>query len=151
VGRLLETLNADLSELLQEEGFFATIIIGQYWPGEGRFEIACGGHPPALKVSKHGADFLDVIQGPSLGMYCCPLYGKSATGLEPGESIVLFTDGVTEAANAAGEFFGSQRIAAYFGRPGRAPRGPGLLQEIQTWRQNSPPNDDLTLLEIWRS
>jgi serine phosphatase RsbU (regulator of sigma subunit) len=150
VGRLLEILNVELNDLLAEEGFFATIIIGQYWPVEGRLELACGGHPPALRISGRGAEYVDVPQGPSLGLYCCPRYGKSEIHIHPGESIVFLTDGATEASNSADEFYGRQRISEYFSRANDMPRAPGLLKEIQTWRNNTEPNDDLTLLEIWR-
>jgi serine phosphatase RsbU (regulator of sigma subunit) len=150
VAVLLENLNVALTDLLEAEGFFVTIIIGQYWPREGRLEYACGGHLPALRISGRRSAYLEVEQGPSLGLFCCPRYAKAEIRLEAGESILFITDGVTEAFNSENELFGRQRIDAHIARSGGPPWGPGLLEEVKDWQTDTEPSDDLTLLEIWR-
>jgi len=150
VAGLLETLNVALTELLEEEGYFATIIIAQYWPLGGELEIACGGHLPALKVSNRKVEPLHVEAGPALGVICCPRYEKATYRISQGESVLLLTDGVSESANAAGELFGLPRVTQVLSRQSRLPRGQGLMGEIESWQGSAEPNDDITLLEIWR-
>ena len=70
--------------------------------------------------------------------------------LRPGESILFTTDGVSETLNSEEKFFGEQRICdAILGAKG-PPWGPGLLETLNRWRGATEPNDDVTLLEIWR-
>ncbi len=150
VASLLETLNAALTKLLEEEGYFATIVIAQYWPLGGELEIACGGHLPALKISNRTVEPLQVESGPALGVICCPRYDKASFHISEGESVLLLTDGVSESENADGELFGMPRVTDNLSRQGDLPRGPGLMGEIETWQGSTEPNDDITLLEIWR-
>ena len=150
VGSLLERLNVVLTKLFQDEGYFATIIIAQYWPAEGRLELACGGHMPALKVSNKTVVPLHAECGPALGVICCPRYEKASFRISKGESVLLYTDGISEAANAAGELIGMPRVADILSRPGKPSRGPELIKEIEKWQGSAEANDDITLLEIWR-
>ena len=150
VAKLLESLNVALTELLKEEGYFATIVIAQYWPSSGKLELACGGHLPALKVSNRKVASLHVECGPALGVICCPHYDKATYRIAKGESVLLITDGVNESANAHGELFGLSRVSDHLSQQSDLPRGPELIGAIETWQGNAEPHDDLTLLEIWR-
>ena len=76
-------------ELMAEEGFFATIIMGRYWPATGKMQLACGGHLPPLWIKRDGLrDSLD-ITGPSLGIIPGADYEKEEIILSPGESILF--------------------------------------------------------------
>ena len=150
VGKLLEALNESLNELLEEEGYFVTIFIGQYWPDSGKMELANGGHHPALKINKFGCESIEANRGPSLGITCCCRYETETVMLEPGESVLFTTDGVTEALNPQGELYGMQRILDQLKRSPDPPWGPNLLESVRNWRNGAEPNDDLTLLEFWR-
>lgn len=151
VAGLMQTLNVELEELLADEGYFATIAIAQYWPAQGRLEIACGGHPPPFRISAGEVSALSVTNGPALGVIRGARYQKTVHRLAPGEAILLLTDGVTEAENPSGAFFGQSRIEAILAQSGELPRGPVLMSAIEKWQAAAEPNDDLTLLEIWRS
>jgi putative methionine-R-sulfoxide reductase with GAF domain len=48
VDKLLETVNSAMYDLTVDEGFFATIVLGRYWPGDGRMQLTLGGHLPPL-------------------------------------------------------------------------------------------------------
>ena len=150
VGKLLEALNESLNELLEEEGYFVTIFIGQYWPDSGKMELANGGHHPALKINKFGCESIEANRGPSLGITCCCRYETETVMLEPGESVLFTTDGVTEALNPQEELYGMQRILDQLKRSPDPPWGPNLLESVRNWRNGAEPNDDLTLLEFWR-
>ena len=150
VGKLLEVLNKSLNELLEEEGYFVTIFIGQYWPDTGRMVLANGGHDAALKMRKNGCESVQANRGPSLGITCCCQYATETVMLEHGESILFTTDGVTEAMNPQGELFGKQRVVNRVKSEPGPPWGPGLMEAVKLWQADTEPNDDLTILEIWR-
>ena len=150
VGKLLEVLNEALNELLEEEGYFVTIFIGQYWPDSGKMELANGGHHPALKINKFGCESIEAKRGPSLGITCCCRYETETVMLEPGESVLFTTDGVTEALNLQGELYGMQRVVDQLKRNPDPPWGPNLLESVRKWQGDAELSDDLTMLEFWR-
>lgn len=150
VAHLLAKLNHTLYQLLSNEGFFVTILMGRYWPSTGKLEVACGGHPAALKSD--GGDCKKVYgrRGPALGVYAESAFKKENVLLKPGESILFTTDGVSETRNPKGEFFGEHRVIDAITSAKGPPWGPGLVDRLKRWRADREPHDDLTLLEIWR-
>ncbi|MFW5735193.1 MAG: SpoIIE family protein phosphatase, partial [Oceanidesulfovibrio sp.] len=101
-----------VNDLLSEDNpniMFVTLIIGVLDLETGRFDYASGGHNPPIIIGReiresHG------ISGPMAGAMDSITYKPLATTLEPGEAILLYTDGVTEAMNADLELFGEQRL-----------------------------------------
>ena len=137
-------------DLLAEEGFFATIILGKYWPASGRLEVALGGHQSAIKIFQHECQNISEKRGPSLGIMPSATFEGESISLSPGQSILFVTDGVTEALNEAGDLFGPQRLTEFFKNAEGPPWGPGLLNAVKRWRGMADASDDLTILEIWR-
>jgi len=150
VGKLLYALNAALYDLLAEEGYFVTILIGQYWPAIGKLELANGGHLPALKASKTGYESISGHRGLSLGIDVSKCYKIATVSLSDNESIFLMTDGATEAEDHKGDFFGEQRIIKCIREASGPPWAGCILKEIKAWQAHTEFSDDLTLLEIWR-
>jgi len=150
VDKLLETVNKGIYELTVDEGFFATIVIGRYWPADGRMQFTQGGHLPPLWVV--GGKMRDVpeIRGMSLGVTPDAEYERKEIVLSPGESILFLTDGVTEAENQRGELFGNDRLLDQIKSASGPPYGEGILNAVNLWRGTAEANDDLTMLEIWR-
>ena len=150
VDKVLESVNSAMYSLLAKEGFFATIIVGKYWPATGRMQLVRGGHLFPLWFVGNGLGKIPELRGISLGVVPSPVYETEEIVIEPGQSILFITDGVTEARNERDEFFGSQRLPEYVETANGPPWGSKLLDEIQTWRANAEITDDLTILEIWR-
>ena len=150
IDNLLESINNSLYNLISEEGFFATIVLVKYWPVSGKMQLALGGHLQPLWIIDDGIGNLPQMNGISLGVMPNALFEKHEILLSPGESVLLFTDGVIEAENEDKELFGNNRLVRYIKDNKGSPRGKGLLDEIRIWRGNAKVNDDLTLLEIWR-
>jgi serine phosphatase RsbU (regulator of sigma subunit) len=148
VGKLLMALNAIMFDLLAEEGFFATIILGKYWPASGKMEVALGGHQPVIKIFKNEWENISEKRGPSLGIMASAEFEEERILLSQGQSILLITDGVTEALNERGDLFGQQRLAEFFKNADGPPWGPGLLNAVKSWRGLADASDDLTILEI---
>lgn len=97
---------------------FVTAILGELDTASGRWRWATCGHPAALLV-RHGRVLreLDEVVGPPLGV---GLLGDGpeigVVQLEPGDRILLYTDGVVEARDEHGEFFEPERLAAFVDR-----------------------------------
>jgi sigma-B regulation protein RsbU (phosphoserine phosphatase) len=148
--KLLENVNNGIYELTVEEGFFATIVLGRYWPGSGRMQFTLGGHLPPMWVTGGKLRGLPDIKGMSLGVRPDSKYEKKEIVLSPGESILFLTDGVTEAENERGELFGNDRLLSHITSASGPPYGRGLLDAVNLWRGTAEASDDLTMLEIWR-
>ena len=150
VDRLLESVNNSMVDLMAEEGFFATLALGRYWPGTGRLEMSLAGHPPPLWIAGNRLGPVPELRGVSLGIAPGVKYERKEIRLSPGESLVFVTDGIMEAENERREFFGQQRLLAYVKNGTGPPWGAGFLDMVNAWRGGAEASDDITLLEIWR-
>ena len=150
IDELLVSINNSLYNLISEEGFFATIVLVKYWPVSGKMQLALGGHLQPLWIVEDGIGNMPQLNGISLGIMPNAHFEKKEITLSPGESVLLFTDGLTEAENEGKELFGNERLIRYIKDKEGTHIGKGLLDEIRKWRGNANVNDDLTLLEIWR-
>ncbi|MGD9058289.1 MAG: SpoIIE family protein phosphatase [Desulfobacterales bacterium] len=150
IDALLRTVNNSTYTLTSEEGFFATIVLTRYWPQSGKMQLAMGGHLQPLWIADTDIRNLPQIKGISLGVTQDARYEKKEISLAPGESILLFSDGVIEAENEDKELFGNDRLVGYLKDSSGPPWGKGLLDFISKWQGNSSASDDLTILEIWR-
>ena len=150
VNRILENVNNSMHRLISEEGFFATIVLVRDWPDNGKIEFSLAGHLQPLWIVESRIGNLPQLDGISLGVKRDVKYEKKEIFLSPGESILLFTDGVTEAENNENQLFGNDRLIGYIEDTRGPPWGKGLLDQIGCWRGDAKVNDDLTILEIWR-
>ena len=150
VDTLLETVNSAMYDLTVDEGFFATIVLGRYWPADGRMQLTLGGHLPPLMATGDQLRELSELKGISLGVAPDAKYEKKEIFLSPGESILFVTDGVTEAENEGAELFGRSGLSDHINSAAGPPYGKGILAAVNAWRGPAEANDDLTMLEIWR-
>jgi sigma-B regulation protein RsbU (phosphoserine phosphatase) len=101
-------------------------------------------------MSKDGVRRLD-RGGPPLGLFDAIPFQEETVGLEPGDWVVVFSDGVSEALSAAGEEFGDARIAEvarahYDHEP--AVLLEALLSSVRTFATGAPQSDDVTALVV---
>jgi sigma-B regulation protein RsbU (phosphoserine phosphatase) len=150
VDEILESVNSAMYSILAKEGFFATIVMGRYWPATGRIQLVRGGHLFPLWFVGKGLGKLPELRGIPLGVIPRPHYDTREIILERGQSMLFITDGVTEAQNSRDEFFGSHRLPEYLETNNGPPWGSKLLDEVRAWRGDAEATDDLTILEIWR-
>ena len=137
-------------DLLSEEGYFATIILGKYWPQKGLMHLVNAGHIPPKRVINNEVIEVYTPKGLPVGINKNVSYHRTEISLSPGESIILLTDGITEAENETGEFFGNRRIESCIKEKGRIPVSEDIVKKVKKWRGKAEINDDLTILEIWR-
>lgn len=94
------------------ESIFVTAFFAVYCPRTGRFCYTRAGHnPPRLKHGNTGrVDPIDAAAGLPLGIDPDYTYTASCFTMEPGDTLVLYTDGIVEAFNEQREMFGLQRL-----------------------------------------
>jgi hypothetical protein len=111
--KTLAELNRFFYEDLTRAELFITLFVLEYQPTNGRIIYASAGHPPPLLWRKQSGscERLDA-EGLILGVRREFPYEQQERTLTPGDVLLLYTDGITEAANNTQELFGEERLAA---------------------------------------
>ncbi len=109
LGQVLNELNA-LIWASTDPGRFITLAIANIDPAANRLVYANAGHNPPFVRRRDGTIELLAESGILLGIMPDADYGETETSLGLGDTLVLYTDGVVEAQNPAGEFFGDDRL-----------------------------------------
>jgi hypothetical protein len=91
-------------------GRFITLFYGCFEPHSGRLVWANAGHNPPLVLRADGTTTWLSASGPLLGPFADAQFAAEAIDLFPGDRLILYTDGVTEAMDAAGDLFGEERL-----------------------------------------
>jgi sigma-B regulation protein RsbU (phosphoserine phosphatase) len=128
---------------------FVTLFISLYDPATRELDYANGGHCQPLVGSPKGLRLLEGLSGPVVGALEDLDYLGFKDRLETDETILLYTDGVTEAQDPAGNFFGLSRLEETASKLGSD--GPKVLTElalssVKDFRGEAPPSDDVALL-----
>ncbi len=115
----------------------------------GRMRYSAAGHPPLLHASRGRPQVAEIERnGLVLGFLAAADYDELEQPLEAGDRLLLYTDGLVEAANAADELFGLERVkTAVASSLPLPPAGAAdaLLRDVDAW-SGRPANDDLTLV-----
>jgi serine phosphatase RsbU (regulator of sigma subunit)/pSer/pThr/pTyr-binding forkhead associated (FHA) protein len=148
---LLDDINATLYAEL-EAGMFVTMLVLVLEPRSGALELAAAGHPaPLVRRADGSVAELAVEGGPPLGAMSEPSYGTTRHVLEPGECLLLYTDGLDEAHDPEGALFGLDRVRAALAGADSAQEAIAALREsLAAFVGNEPQSDDLTLLAVQR-
>ncbi|MBX7168536.1 MAG: PP2C family protein-serine/threonine phosphatase [Pirellulales bacterium] len=148
---LLNRINRHLAQrYTADSGTFVTAFYGVFDPATRVLEFASAGHPaPRLKRCVDGSIYsVDGQAGLPLGIEVDVQYSTSRHQLVPGDQLVFYTDGITEARNPAGEFFGLAGLDRVLGRC-RDQAGTiidAVLAELDQFTARQPADDDRTLL-----
>ncbi|HSY52693.1 MAG TPA: SpoIIE family protein phosphatase [Thermoanaerobaculia bacterium] len=148
---LLRDMNATLAPRTSPSKF-VTMVAGVLDPATGVVAFANAGHVAPLLVSKSGVDAMrstDMV----VGILPTAQYRNQTLTLGPGDSLVLFTDGVTEAENIAEEQLGLDPISEML-LTMRSSEAPAILDRIDTYVHDYigevPAGDDVTMLAMTR-
>ncbi len=132
---------------------FATVFLASVDAASGHVTYGNAGHCPGLVISASGEVTTLPSTGPPLGVLPDREYRQEAVRLAPGDTLVLYSDGVTETAAPGGEEFGVERFAALPQRHRHLPLEELWEQvehELTRFAQSSSASDDRTLLLIRR-
>jgi phosphoserine phosphatase RsbU/P len=132
---------------------FATLVAGVLDPATGRVDFTNAGHVPPLVITATGAAELkstDMV----VGLFAAAPYRTQSLTLQPGDSLVMFTDGVTEAENEAEEQLGIEPVATLAATLHHTP-APQILRSIEqrvlAFSGSTPAGDDVTMLALART
>lgn len=152
--RLLEELNRRLFAR-RIGSSFVTALAGVYDADAGTLEFAGAGHPPPLVHGAEGVRELEVDGGPPLGIL--DAIGSSVTTRKfaPGERVLLYTDGISEAMSPTSELFGVARVVRAMQAAPRPPSEPEAVlhaidHAIRAHIGSAKPSDDQTALVLER-
>jgi phosphoserine phosphatase RsbU/P len=131
---------------------FVTMVVGVLDPASGTVEFANAGHVAPLVISQRGVEQLTVTDM-VVGLFAQAPYRNQRATLAAGDSLVLFTDGVTEAENETEDQLGLDPIATLVSTL-HGTAAPQILERIddhlQAFIGAMPANDDVTMLALTR-
>jgi sigma-B regulation protein RsbU (phosphoserine phosphatase) len=134
-------------------GRFVTLCLAVYDPASGRLEYVNAGHPPPLIRRVHGGVERLTEGGIALGLFELASYTTGIATLDEGDLLVFYSDGVTEAEDAAGAPFDETRLVSVMARHSRddaATLGRAILTSVEGYAGNTRFADDLTVLAVRR-
>ena len=149
--RAVAQINAELSRD-NGQAMAVSLLVGVLDPTDGRLELVCAGHENPLLVAPDGAvREIPLDGGPPLCVDETFPYPVEVHALRAGETLVVLTDGVTEAQDPRGDLFGRGRattaLAETAGRP-LAEAIDHLVARVRAFEAGGEPSDDLTVLAL---
>jgi serine phosphatase RsbU (regulator of sigma subunit)/tetratricopeptide (TPR) repeat protein len=139
-------------------GLFVTLVYAILDPATGELWYCNAGHNPPLLYHSTGAEESLENTGVPLGVFEDARWGVERVQIDPGDTLVLYTDGITEAQNTRQALFGEQRLrqavrqSAALPSAGRAEQVRAtILQELEKYTAGAAQSDDITLLVLSRS
>ena len=145
----------EVNELLRDDNetqMFVTLFYGLYDPKKGTLVYANGGHNPPLLARANGKpEVLPMTGGVALGLVSGLEYAESSVTLKSGDSVIFYTDGVTEAVNSEDEEFGMDRLyevaAANVGADAEK-LNRAVFDAVNGFTGDAPQFDDITCLTL---
>ena len=159
VNRLLRPgdVLSEVNRLLQENNdaaMFVTVFFAIFDSTSGELVYSNGGHNPPLVLHADGSSSL-LAQDPGVALGIAPEfnYDMYNATLAPGEALILYTDGVTEAENEKTEQFGLDRLRDILG--GASPTSAReintkIFEAVKEFAGRAPQFDDITCLTLYR-
>ena len=132
--------------------YYATLVGGRAGTA-GSLEIVNAGHCPPLLIRGEKVTRLEP-SGTPLGMFCDGVYRAEKFDLEPGDVLLVYTDGVSEARNREDEEYGEERVIESVSSPARpSARGvvEGCVASLVRFLGSAPLNDDVTIMAVQRA
>src|SRR5262245_50958900 len=151
----LSDLGGEMNEIVHRDGIdnrFVTLFYFELQPGHGSLRYLNAGHNPPLVQRAVSTESLMASAIP-LGMLTGTTYAEGKVKLDPGDMLVVYSDGLTEARNDRDEEFGAERLQALL------PRLRGLtaeqavrqiIDEVNAFLGKERPHDDLSLVVLVR-
>ncbi len=154
LGDMLRRLNRFVLQSIGGSSFLFTAVAARIDRGGRRMVFAGAGHPPGMIVTPGQEPRLLESRSMVLGALPDAVDGEATldVDLNPGDRVVLYTDGITEVFNSRGEMLDVEGLQKYVRETAILPFGEmkqGILDRVAAWREG-PPTDDvsLVLLEV---
>jgi phosphoserine phosphatase RsbU/P len=147
---ILEKVNRQLSRD-NDACMFVTLLVGVVNVKTGEIALANGGHnAPVLRAADGSCEFLEFESGPALGFDENGAFPVWRSTLRPGDTLVLYTDGVTEAFDASERMFSDERLLEVVPTlaDGAAGAARGLLRAVKDFADGHGQSDDITVVAL---
>jgi serine phosphatase RsbU (regulator of sigma subunit) len=154
LAHLIQTVNSRILTDTQSN-LFVTLFFGVLDPQTGSFTYVNAGHNPPFLFYRHRGRRARALRrtGPPLGILEDARWRRRSLKIEEGATLVLYTDGLTDAMNNVGEFFGDnalqQSLRLYLQLPAEVMCS-RVLQDVTEFEGGTPRADDITLLILRR-
>jgi len=148
VGRINRTVSQNVPS-----SKYVTFFLAALDPGSGRLDYVNAGHNPPILVRAGGGVEKLTAGGLVLGIFEAVSYEGGAVVMEPGDMLVVYSDGVTETWDPDGEEFGEEKLAALAAENrvlGADAAQNAILCEIERFEQGARATDDRTLVVLKR-
>ena len=149
----VRTVNDYIATTHGDANMFATVFFGMINPVSGQMVYVNGGHEAPALIGNDGVRARLDPTGPALGLMPEMTFHTGEAHLGPGERLIVFTDGTTDAQAPDGTFFTEERLLDLV--TARVPMAEALLDRIDTaladHMQDMPAFDDVTLLAVARA
>ena len=153
VAAMMREADAEISRD-NTEGLYVTVLAGILDARTGALEYCSAGHEPPFLLPRAGRALQRLQEGG--GPPLCSVdgfpYPAAERSLDPGDTLVLITDGITEAAGADGRFYGRPRLEALLAGLGTAASavevGEAIRRDVATFTGGAEPSDDMAVLVI---
>ncbi|WP_162909241.1 SpoIIE family protein phosphatase [Aggregatilinea lenta] len=138
----------------QRSRMFATVLLGYLEPETGALEFASAGHNPGLlyRAAEHRCEYISA-SGVAVGVFPNVDYDGGSAQIDPGDILVLYTDGITEATNDDEDEFGEDRLEALLMQHCDMPAGElcgTIVEAVSAFAGGQLLTDDATLVVIKR-
>lgn len=141
-----------IAETHGEESMFATLFFGVLNPHTGRLYYINGGHETLYLIDSDGVKQKIDPTGPAVGLWPDTTYDIGLIKMEPGDMLIGYTDGVTEARSPADEVFTRNRLRSLIEQPFTT--ASEMLERVRanlfTFIDIAPRSDDVTMLAVER-
>lgn len=151
----LGALGAKLNAILCRDGLpdrFATLAYLELSPETGTVRLLDAGHPAPLLRAGGTVGELEVGSA-ALGFMPDTAFVEQRVTLRPSDTLVVYSDGITEAMNLEGEFFGLERLRSVVGGSSVGAAldlGSAIVRAVDAFVDGAPRHDDLSLLVVRR-
>jgi sigma-B regulation protein RsbU (phosphoserine phosphatase) len=134
---------------------FVSVFYGILDPSTGTLNYCNAGHNPPLLLRGGGGEVQELRRtGMFLGVMSDATWERATAQMSPGDVLLLYTDGITDAQNRQGEFFGDRRLhQALRASPALSARGihDTLVATLHDFVGDTPQFDDITLMVVVRT
>jgi sigma-B regulation protein RsbU (phosphoserine phosphatase) len=110
LNNIISLTNNYIAQIHHDTNMFASLFFGVLEPSSGNLTYINGGHEPPAIIGPDGVKERLAPTGPAVGMMPNLSFETKRTTFDPGDLLVAFTDGVTEARSPDGDFFGEERM-----------------------------------------
>jgi len=135
-----------------DECMFVTLGCGVLDTQSGELNYASAGHDPPILTQQDGSvSLLEISGGPLIGIYESAKFSLSTAQLQSGESLLLYTDGITEAFNSEGDMFTSKRLLESLSNNVAHTSDAlveTLIQTVDNFCEGAEQSDDITVVAV---